>query len=286
MSNRPNKELDRDDTDECRNCRELLSAYLDSELDPQSSLEISERLRKFERCRDCFAREKFLDDWMRVKLAERGMPEEMWQQLCEQVHEPAARSRLASFRSLVAVAAVVVLVVAAVGYRQYVTSSDEAGIAGERRQTMAELLSAAAPQLVAFRDPAAENALERLREVSREVLGVTVSLELNNLGRHQVDIIGVSEGTDAGGRKYLELRLNCCHHPVIVAIGKCGGSAVCELCEATDGPRKQRPSCCPHSAPSDVIEVQSERRDGFMIAAAAANHPVDALLKIIRIDRA
>ena len=265
---------------DCEHCRELISAYLDSELDPHTTLEMTEKLRSCDQCRDCFMNEKFRDDWMRAQLCEGGMPAEMWDSIRGQLDSPRRVAHYAIYR-VGALAAMIVLVVTAA---LFLFPKEEPSTSAPR-QSMTALLTRAAPQLVAFREAPADDVPGQLAAISRRVLGATVTVDPSRETHHSISLVDVNERTDSAGNPYVEMRLNCCGHPVLMVLcSKRQGSAICEVCDETGGPKPEKPHCCPHRAPSDVVTVQSVERGGVMIAAAAANHSVDAVMKLIDVE--
>jgi hypothetical protein len=243
---------------------------------------MTEKLRSCDRCRECFLNEKFMDDWVRAQLSDGTMPAEVWDSIRGELQTPRRTIRFSYLRmGAPAVLIALAVIVAAVYYPR-----NEAESPGPR-QTITALLTRAAPQLVAYREAPAADVPAQLASLSRSVVGATVHVDLARETHHDISLIGVAKRVDCAGHPYVELRLNCCGHPVLMVLcRKCNGSAICELCSETGGAKPQKPSCCPHSAPSDVVTVASVERKGIMVAAAAANHPVDAVMSVIEIDPA
>ena len=70
--------------------------------------------------------------------------------------------------------------------------------------------------------------------MSRRVLGSEVTFELPKGHPHQVSFVAVFERSDDAGHPYIELHLNCCGQPALIALAVTGAnSRVMELKEAT-----------------------------------------------------
>jgi hypothetical protein len=272
------------ETMNCQECRKWWSPYLDSELDAHTTFQVAEHLRACPSCRERFEREAYFEDWLRTKLRRDHMPTDVWGALCDQVRgtrtsaggtdSGAWRGRWA-LRGLALAAAVGLIVIGGLLYTQW-----ERGSGGDTqappvrivrgKQSIADILQDRSPTLIAFDEAPADDFARRLAELSRKCLDASLTIDPARSDGHPLELICVREARDRAGNPYLEVRLNCCGRPVVLAITKAGAtSCVTELCECTEPCEKPCRSGCPKSPP---IKVRSFERDGVMIAAATADH--------------
>ncbi len=168
-------------------------------------------------------------------------------------------------------------------------------------QSMAGLLQQATPDMTMFKastfkasaDDDVEDASADFRAqldlISLRVLGARIEFELPKENRHKVDLVGVYERRDEAGNAYVEVRLNCCGNPTILALGHTSlQSAIAELNTVTQtsklayGPRSGGDAA--NKATS--IEVRSKTIGDVMVAGAAANHTLDAVFSAIALAKA
>jgi hypothetical protein len=292
----------------CEQCRQWWSPYLDSELDAGNTFEVSEHLRNCAACRDRFEREAFIDDWLRAKLRSTTMPEDLWSSLCHNVRSeaetpqssstPQSPSRLAPVtrrapairRSLAMAASIVILMFAGVYYattQRWAAPAADQSVATPTpvvaaKSSITELLQEAEPRLAAFRQQPAEDFHERLDAICRRTLGVSVSIDPSETGGHPIELIDVFARVDSNGNPYVEVRLNCCGHPMLLAFAKADmENAIAELCCPTANCETTCVTGCQKEIPA---EVQSIARGELMIAAVAVNHQVTSVLNAIHVD--
>lgn len=271
----------------CQECRRWWSPYLDSELDSTKTFEVSEHLRNCPACRARFEREERVDELMKRSLRATRMPEDMWSDLTRRVRRSPQRVRSVWARPLAIAASIVMLITAGVLF--FHGQPQEAAQAAQVER-MADLLRAATPQLVAFhitedkQDGAQEaQVAERLAELTHRLLRATVAIDKNRSHGHPIELIGVKERTDNLNTKYVEVRLNCCGKPVLLAISERGlPHAIAEIDEVCQRcPSKG----CPGPCRKGSIETRSLERNGVIIAGATADHDLDSLFAAITVDR-
>jgi hypothetical protein len=278
----------------CEQCRQRWSPYLDSELDAGTTFEVSEHLRTCAACRDRFEREAFIDDWLRTKLRRTTIPADLWASVCQKVRDDSKQKRaesrrLFNVRQPLAVAASIAMLVFAGVY--YKITNPSAQRPQDRRvarevvaddTTMAGLLQKAVPQLAAFRDAPDQNFDDHLDAICRKTLGVSVHINPSGTGGHPIELISVSERLDCKDKPYVEVRLNCCGQPMLLAFARIDcENGIEELCE----PIAIRATKCRTGCHREVpAEVQSVARGEVMIAAVAVNHPVSSILDAIQVE--
>lgn len=274
----------------CNECRRWWSPYLDSELDATKTFEVSEHLRVCGPCRERFEREKRVDDSLREKLCEDGMPDDVWADLCNRVRQPQPVARLPWLRP-VALAASLVLIVTAGGwvFRQMTSTADRAKDVTITDVTptiaMASLLRSASPQLAAFtgetKDPA--DHLADLDQFARDLLGASVSIDVSGFERFDLEFVDVRKRTDDSGTSYIEVRLNCCNYPVLLAFSERGHEhAIAEFREVCGRCPSQG---CPPPVKDGGIETRTIERNGVIVAGATNDPHLGEILAAIQVDR-
>lgn len=274
----------------CQECRRWWSPYLDSELDATKTFEISEHLRVCECCRTRFDREAEIDALTRERLAlGEKMPDAMWAAIRHDVCNPQPRVfRLFGWPLAMAASIALIFVAGFMLSRDGnppVAGPGAVANAGGPTRSVVELLREASPQLAAFELTPVGDVEERLSQLARDMFGVSVSLSMERSMGHDVRIVDVGMRTDETGAQYLELRVNCCGKPALVAMSRRQDrpivreiKEVCDRCAGSD------------DAPASVIDgvaVQTVERDGVIIAAAAGADPqhkhVEALLASVTV---
>ncbi|HNO77580.1 MAG TPA: zf-HC2 domain-containing protein [Phycisphaerae bacterium] len=295
----------------CQQCRQWWSPYMDSELDASKTFEVSEHLRLCESCRVRFERESAMDGWIRNSLSDVRVPAGLWNQIEADIKGPSVETGVmrSNNRSLsilnwlrpLAIAAVVALVLSAGWhFRDYFFTVHVVDVDQSRRVdgvSVAKLLEEATPNFRKFNETgqvddggAVETVASRsadvqreLIEMSRRLLGAEVTYESNSPHPHRVDFVAVYERTDDAGNPFIELHLNCCGRPTLLALALTDAdTGILELNEATAktsvtfeiGGRMQVP-----------VQVRSESIDGVMVAAATARHYLDAIFAGIKVSK-
>ncbi len=284
---------------------------MDSELDASKTFEVSEHLRMCDACRVRFDRESTIDQAMRNSIRLGKMPQALWSKIQSElasvpsestskkaISHSRQRSVFGWFRHL-ALAAVVALVVTwAVWPRDEVSvGSTDRGIAASGANasddSIAHMLELAAPELKKFQ-PIAEGegtalpehdlnvAMQtRLAEITQRVLGAEVQIQKSEKSHHGIKLVGVYERTDDAGNPFVELRLNCCGQPTIVALAAGENvSRIAELANLTGGDAIKYDS---RNMPDVTIEVQSRSIDGVAVAGATARHYLTAVFDSIKV---
>lgn len=273
----------------CQECRRWWSPYLDSELDATKTFEICEHLRVCESCRLRFDREAEIDGLTRDRLcAGDEMPDAMWAVIRRDVRNPRRQSfRLFGMPLAMAASIALIFVAGFMFYRDGDPPAAGPGAIADAGSTrsVVDLLREASPQLAAFSPSPAADCNERLSKLARDALGVSVSLSQEHSMGHDVQIVDVCVRTDETGARYLELRVNCCGKPALVAMSRRQDRPIVreikEACDRCAGSGDAPPSVL------DGVAVQTVERDGVIIAAAAGVDPqhkhVEALLASVSV---
>jgi hypothetical protein len=274
----------------CKECRRWWSPYLDSELDASTTFEVSEHLRTCHACRERFEREEFVENWLRDRLRREQMPAGLWLDLCRHIRGGQLGMRAPARRVLAVAASIFMLLSAAVLVYLQVRPGD-AGVttiggsgpatAIQVGQSVSDILQDRRPTLVAFSDRPEAKFHQELEALSRKCLDAVVHIDPTHGDGHSIELIRVSEQHDDSGEPYLEVHLNCCGRPMLIALARSGcGTCIEELQKATGNCKKKSRRGCPKSPP---IEAQSVERDGIMIAAATADHYLTGVLSAISV---
>ena len=279
----------------CRDCRRWWSPYLDSELDATKTFEVSEHLRMCDSCRVRFEREARVDGLIKARLgAGDEMPDAMWARICEDVRRPRRPVFRVGGRGLAMAASVVLLVSAGGLYWRNRDARRAVSTPPIAKQTytgptrsVADLLREATPRLAAFDQPVGSDFAGRLDGLCRNLLGASVTLNPTNHPGHDVQLIDVRQRTDDAGTRYVELRVNCCGKPVLLAMSERGHEhAVREFQRAC--------ARCPSAGDSpprfaDGVTIQTIERDGVIVTGAAPDRSgqkhLSALLASIGVHR-
>lgn len=251
----------------CKEARKLMSPYLDSELGQTKTFEISEHLRQCPECAVRFARERHVDDVMRTCLDPPAMPEELWSHIRGELATPSWIRRLGTRNGLALAACLAIAFIGTTIFWQQQGSRERPWIV---RHIVAE-----APDDHPFQAfPPGQPAVERLlRDEYRIQLAMSPTVKATE--HYDLQLISVTKRTDDRGREYVELRLNCCGHPVVVALARADGdlAAPFDVVSAKDVP-------LPRTV--DGVHLAAKRIDD-VVAVAASRHPVDHVLGSIRL---
>ncbi len=250
----------------CRDTRRWMSPYLDSELGQTKTFEISEHLRKCASCAERFEREGHVDGLLAEHLSR--TPDLDWDQVLR-----GAMRKPRVFRpfqlSALGLAACVALVmwVAWPGPIEEPTRAD---------RWIATALADAAPDSTPFRR--ISNASVDFAALAKSTLGVDLRVQFppEILNRHAVELVSVRARVTGDNTPYLELRVNCCGEPVLLAIALREnaprlGAILSEL--AGDDVQSK-------TLASGVNVVS--RFDGAIVVLAASHHPIAGLVPAFR----
>ncbi len=253
----------------CKEVRKWMSPYLDSELGSTKTFEVSEHLRDCTECTARFEAERRTDDLIRTRLAaDIAMPAQLWRRLSHDLTAPSWVRRLREARNYLAVAACLMLALAAsLVYWPQRSSQTQPWIVSR--------LVAQVPQDGPF--PANvddQTAAERLLRDEYHVRVAMGSTAAQAQKDHDLHLISAVKKTDGAGRAYLEVRLNCCGQPVVMAFARSETGALPVPFDIASGDGPDRP------ANIDGVQVASVLKDGLVVVAAS-QHPVRHILNAI-----
>lgn len=250
----------------CRDTRRWMSPYLDSELGKTKTFEISEHLRQCEPCAERFEREGYVDGLLADRL--RQTPGLDWDEVLR-----TAMRKPRVFRpfqlSVLGLAACLAFVM----WIAWPAATDDAA---RRDHWIANVLKDAAPDSTPFRR--VSDASVELAALARSTLGVGLQMQLlpEILRHHVVELVSVHRRTTVDDTPYLEVRLNCCGEPVLLAVAlrENAGPLGVATSELALGAVQSR------TLASGVnVAVWS---DDAIVVLAASSHPIDGLVSAFR----
>lgn len=200
----------------CKEARNYLGPYLDSQLGHTKTFEVSEHLRI---CSSCFARfsaERRVESALRDRLRDEKMPSELWTRLCRavesQVSIPVSRRIRGRLRIIGWAASL--LAAAGLGVAYYVGRSTPA-----TPWVVSALLAETSGDVPFTPRMPLEGKTDNSKAV--EAFGVRLLLgEPGALTGHDLRIIDRQVIVDRNGRSCIEVRLNCCGKPILMVLAK------------------------------------------------------------------
>ena len=250
----------------CRDTRRWISPYLDSELGKTKTFEISEHLRQCAPCAERFEREGHVDGLLADQLSR--TPGLDW----DQVLRGAMRKRRV-FRPFQLSALGLAACVALVMWVAWPTATEEGSPADK---WIATALADAAPESTPFRRVSSSSA--DLAALAKSTLGVDLQIQLpaEILRGHAFELVAVHPRVTIDNTPYLELRVNCCGKPVLLAIAllENAGRLGAVVSELARGGVKSKTL-------ASGVNVVSQS-DGAIVVLAASRHPIAGLVPAFR----
>ena len=250
----------------CRDTRRWMSPYLDSELGKTKTFEISEHLRQCAPCAERFEREGHVDGLLAHRL--RQTPGLDWDQV---LRTATRKSRV--FRPFQLSALGLAACLALVMWIARPAANDDAT---RLDNWIAIALTDAAPDSMPFRR--VSDASVELAALARSTLGVDLTMQLPTeiLRRHAVELVSVHRRTTVDNTPYLEVRLNCCGEPVLlaVAVRENAGWLGAATSEFALGAVQSRTL-------ASGVNVAAWSDDAIVVLAAS-HHPIDGLVPAFR----
>ncbi|MFN0060750.1 MAG: anti-sigma factor family protein [Planctomycetota bacterium] len=198
----------------CKEARSWLSPYLDSDLGATKTFDVSEHLRVCPDCAARFAAEELADRLIRERLCKDVMPDDLWLSLTQAVRAPSPR-RVTLKRRAWAVAAC--LLFAVIGGIAFWARPSVQSAPGFVQQFAAET-SGNLPFSVVDHALGTE-ALDAFLKESLNLAFTGVS-ELTAAGHTAFQVVSIIARSDAEGRAYSEVRLNCCGEPLLLVLAR------------------------------------------------------------------
>ncbi|MFQ5502775.1 MAG: anti-sigma factor family protein [Phycisphaerae bacterium] len=255
----------------CKETRKWMSPYLDSELGATKTFEVGAHLSDCPGCKSRFESERKVDDLVRSRLQKDVMPPEMWERISRTVSEPRWVRQLRSPRTLALAACLAMAVLGTVLIR-----SRPSG--GETPEFVQSLL-VAAPDNVPFAD-ADMDRIDIMHLLDDRFDGkFTLAVADEHMDRHRLEFIEAVDRTDENGRAYVELRLNCCGRPVLMALARRGADELPSVF-----------SNAPLNGATSAIEIDgvhlATKNFGGIIAVVASRHPVEQIASGLKYSKA
>ncbi len=200
----------------CHEARKWMSPYLDSELGQTKTFEISEHLQQCVSCGTRFDAERRVDAMMCERLELEPMPDELWDKL-KAIPEAGGAFRWRLWGSRLALAAAVVL--ATIVYWPDVAVPVTPKVVSE--------FVARVPIPQAFDTPGDRvAAVESVSDMLRREFGLSLSLPAQGRmpeGHLSFEVVSAVIHRDQDGYEYVEVHLNCCGSPVLLAFARGSG---------------------------------------------------------------
>ncbi len=196
----------------CQDARKWMSPYLDSELGQTKTFEVSEHLRVCPPCAARFESERQADELIRARLERDRMPAELWRRISRDLAAPRWMRVLRSRAGLALAASILVSVMGVAIWRT--------GLRDEARPTLVRTFVAESPS----NGPFVGEADDKVRAVKtlRESFGLqfVTNLIAASSEHTSLEIVDAVRRSDASGRSFIELHLNCCGKPVLLALAR------------------------------------------------------------------
>lgn len=196
----------------CQETRKWISPYLDSELDPTKTFEVSQHLESCEQCRDRFEKEGRADELMAAMLR-REEPFVNWAALERAISTPRRRIAVLRPRWVLAAAACVAFLLISLG------EWPDRTIAGDPARWAVDELHQLSPNCEPFADgPGCKPA--DIIALASEVLDCKLGFSFadGQVAGHPITLAQANRRTSEGGVDRVQVRLNCCGFPVLLVI--------------------------------------------------------------------
>ena len=248
----------------CREARTWMSPYLDSELGPTKTFEVSEHLRTCAACERRFDRERRADQLMASRLGTTEMPGELWSRIGREVSTPRWVRSLRS-PALLALAACVALAILA-------TAVFHEGAGAPLAPPIVRAFAALTPEDRPFARRSSEPSVD-INAALQEAVSVPLVMAppSDSFAAHKLEVIEIVRQTDQRGRTYSEVRINCCGQPVLLVLAEPGDGGL--PAAFRDLPRTGGP----FAATFDGVNVAAHDLGG-VVAVAVSRHPVADLI--------
>jgi hypothetical protein len=256
---------------QCQDARKWISPYLDSELDPTKTFEVSQHLESCAPCRSRFEKEARADELIGAALRREESYVD-WPAIERQVLAPARR--IIPFRPkwLLAAAACIAIILVIPGVWPGST------VAADPAQWAVDELHELSPDCSPFPEGPGCTPSD-VDEMTQAALDCRIGIPISDdgsLGGHPLTLIQRYKRTCAGGTDRVEIQLNCCGKPVLLIVGKCTKQGimrnlVAEL-DKSNGKYEGRLSAHNHE-----YHVRAHRKGKYVVLAVSP-HPIDHLV--------
>lgn len=255
---------------QCQEARKWISPYLDSELDPTKTFEVSQHLESCTPCRERFQKEGRADELIGAVLRREESFVD-WPAIERQVLAPARRVIPIRPKWLLAAAACVAFLL--------ISSVDWNGstVAAHPAQWAVDELHTLSPDCLPFPEgPGCTS--DDVNEIAEAALDCRLGIPIidGRLAGHPVTLIQRNKRTCAAGTDRVEIRLNCCGHPVLLIVGKCAQRGIMkDIAAALEKAGGDYSDRC--SSQSTKYHVRAIKK-GKYIVLAVSPHKVDHLV--------
>lgn len=257
----------------CQETRKWISPYLDSELDPTKTFEVSQHLESCAPCRERFEKEGRADELIGAALR-REESFVNWPAIERQILAPARRViPIMPIRPkwLLAAAACVAFIL--------ISQGDWPGstIAAHPAQWAVDELHTLSPGCLPFPEGRGCTS-DEINEIAATALdcGLVIPIVNGRLANHSVTLIQRNMRTCDAGTDRVEIQLNCCGKPVLLIVAKCSQRGMMKditaALEKAGGDYSDR--CSSQSTKYYVRAIKK----GSYIVLAVSTHKVDHLV--------
>ena len=254
----------------CQEARKWISPYLDSELDPTKTFEVSQHLEQCDRCQDRFEKEARADGLITTSLRREEQYVD-WSAIERQILAPARRVIPIRPKWLLAAAACVAFILISQG--DWLGST----VAAHPAQWAVDELHTLSPDCLPF--PEGRGCTpDEINEIAATALDCRLGIPIidGRLAGHPVTLIQRNMRTCDAGTDRVEIRLNCCGKPVLLIVGKCSQRGmmkdIAAALEKAGGDYSDRRSS--HRTNYNVRAIKK----GKYIVLAVSPHKVDHLV--------
>ncbi len=255
----------------CHEARKWMSPYLDSELGQTKTYEVSEHLQQCGDCAQRFEGEGRVDEMIRERVEQERMPDELWGSLRE-IPDRLQRTLWHAWGSRLAMAAV--LVFTFVGMMMLWPDRG-----APSTPQIVSTFASSAPDNQPFIATGDRMILaQQVNATLRRDFGIEVPIPTpEQLGPHvDFELLSATVRTDDTGREWVEVRLNCCGQPLLLAFAKGDGGTLPDIFNGLDGG-------APDLAQDfDGVHVAS-RELGGGTAVVVSKHPVAGVIGHLRV---
>ena len=247
----------------CHDARKWISPYIDSELDPTKTFELSQHLEDCEACKTRFDREA-LADGLIAKSLQRHESFVDWSAIEKEILTPPRRRMPIRPKWLLAAAASIAFLLISLGDWSGPTLAEWA----------VEELHQLSPECKPFPgEPSCS--LDDVASLVSEVLDREVSMPAGDglAGGHGFTLTKASLASGAAGPGAVRVQINCCGHPVLVIIGRRGDRGpLAELTAGIDpGGDQYRAEIVVHRF---KYNVRATKKDDYIIIVVSP-HQID-----------
>ncbi|MFQ5414477.1 MAG: zf-HC2 domain-containing protein [Phycisphaerae bacterium] len=258
----------------CKQVRRWLSPYLDSELGPTKTFEISEHLAACDACRWRFERERRVDRAVAERLGE--VPAVKWGEV-----ESAAMRPSGVLRPWAARGGAVLGLAACLMFGLWLAVPGPRGPSAPARAAawLGDRFAEAAPLGRPFE--ATPVSTSDLASIMRDTLGASVAFQVSDddAPHHVFELAQVHRRRFPDGGAYIEIRANCCGQPVLIVAAREGDAArLAALADRLAGD---------HDAERDTPGALrlGGLRDAGVVVTVVSRHTVRQVVSAMRVSK-